>query len=113
MPAPGVVRHWARVPNQPRGFLDSGAWNPAGRFDGLRRVAPAEPGVQLEGRVADNVALLRANTVCAVQCEAGAVASVLADAGVIRHQPRRGAVPGEGAARIAVWVEVAFSQQAA
>ena len=101
------------MPEQPRGFLDLGARNPADRFDGLRRVAPAEPGVQLEGRVADDLALRRGDTVFAVQREAGAVAVVLAGGGVIRHQPRRRAVPGEDAARIAVRFEVAFGQQAA
>src|SRR5438874_1654472 len=77
MAAVGIIGYWTRVPDQPRGFLDLGARNPADRFDGLRRVAPAEPSVQLEGRVADDVALRCGNTVFAVQREVGAGAVVL------------------------------------
>jgi hypothetical protein len=101
------------VPHQPRGFLDPGTRNPADRFDGLRRIAAAQPCVQLEGRVADDVALRSGDTVFTGQREAGAVTVVLAGGGVIRHQSCRCAVPGEDPVRIAVRFEIAGGQQPA
>ena len=97
--APGVVGHRARMPDQPRGFLDLGARNPADRLDRLRRVAPAEPAIELERRVADDLALRSGDPVLAIQREAAGVAVVTAGRRVIRHEPRGRAVPGEDAAR--------------
>src|SRR5262245_39707764 len=113
MSAVGIVGHRPRVPDQARGFLDLDAWKPANRLDSLRRVAPTEPGIKLESRVAHDLSLARGDAVFAVQREAGAVAVVTARACVIWHQPCRGRVPGEDAARIAGRLEITLGQKEA
>src|SRR5690349_11261163 len=100
--APRVVGHGARMPDQPRSFLDLTARKPADRFDHLGRVAPAKSPIQLERRVADNPALRRFDSVFAIQREVADVAAVSAGGRIIWYGARRYAVPREDAVAVAV-----------
>jgi hypothetical protein len=55
------------VPDQPRRLFDLRAWKPADRLDGLGRVLPAQAGIELESRMADDLAAACADAVFAVK----------------------------------------------
>ena len=101
------------MPDQASGFLDLGARNPAGRLDDLRRIATAQPRVQLERRMAEDFALSGRHSVFTVERQVSAVPVETAGGGVVRHQAPCRAIPGERAARIAARLEVVLGQQAA
>ena len=63
------------MPDQTCSILDLSARNPADRFDRVGRIAPAEPGVELEDRMTDYFSLRRHNPVFALERKTGAVAA--------------------------------------
>ena len=119
--APRVIGHWARVPDQPRRLFDLRAWNPADRLDGVGRVLPAQAGIELESRMADDLAAACADAVFAVKREAsrasiilaGILSGILSGRGVVRHQPRSTLIPRKEPARIAIRRNVRLGQQPA
>ena len=99
------------MPDQTCRFLDLRARDPANCFDLFRRIAPAEAGIELEDRVANHLAPRGHNSVFALERKIGAV--ITPGGSIVRHRPRCGAVPGEGAARISRRCEILLGQQTA
>src|ERR1700739_3438014 len=113
MAAPGIIRDRACVPDQPGGFLHLGARDAADRLDSVGRVAPAEPRIELEDRVAEHLAFDGGDGVFPFEREARILAIITTGASVIRYWPGPRAGPVRGAPGFRAPPDAPFGQQPA
>src|SRR6516162_11793165 len=95
MAAPRIIGYRPGVPDQPGGFLDLCAVNPADRFEGRWGVAPAQSGVKFENRMADHLATERGDTVFAFERKPRIAAVIAAGRFVVRNEACRRTIPGK------------------
>ena len=104
--APGVVGNRAGFPDQARGLFDLSSWDPADRLDLLGRIVPTQLRVELEGGMADHVAVACGDAIFALEREIRAVA-------IVWHWRVVCGVPGDVAASLPARREITFGQHAA
>src|SRR5262249_44675148 len=111
--APRVIGYRPCAPDQPSGLFDLGARYPADLLDALCRVTSAQPGIELEARVAGHFAVQGGDPVFSLQRKMSGLAVVAAGSRVIRQRPRGLGVPRQKPPYVAIGSDVALGQQPA